>query len=254
MKTAPAKKRRNKLASKAAAKQYYFSDSRDYEKVVTAEHVFFKELVESRTSISSAGGIRDAQGAAHQFSQDISKGLNLIARFAVDDPRPKSNIQYTMILGTLLIPSDGQCFPLVTHFMALSTGAEIEVKVHLDYDFDPNAKEQKPSPHFQSGGRFKEAILGAFPSEDLKVKWDTDIDKPRFPALPMCTALFWHSAFMEFQETPEIKAILATARWKKLIKNAEARVLGPFLEDAQRLLELHATEGLINAFYMQIEK
>ncbi len=247
-----ANKKRGKVMPKPASKQYYFSDHRDYDKVADAEYLFFKELAASRTSISHERGIRDAQYSANQFIQDLSKGLRVIARFTVTDPR--SDLEFTMTLGTLLIPANGHSSPLVTHFMTLSRGLKIEVKVHLDYDFDPSAMETKPSPHFQSGGRFKDAILQAFPDEQLEVKWEKDLDKPRFPALPMCTALFWHSAFLEFQNTPEINAILASPRWKLLVKNAEARVLKPFIEDAKRLLESHPAEGLINAFYVQVEK
>lgn len=238
-----------------AAKPSYFGESRDYAKVVAAEFAFFKGLVDAKNDISSIPSNPSLQTALKEitpFLNDQGRPVNIIVKFSVTDPR--SNASHTLLLGTRLQPPQPQSHAQVTHFLCLADAESFLAKVHADFDFQPEAKEKKPSPHVQMGGRVFESLLQKHPHSQPTVCWNEGVDKPRLPSLPICTALLWHWAFLEYHDSEQISGFLKAWHWKELVKKAEAAVLRPYFEDGLRMIDDHPGNGLLNALYVPVPK
>ncbi len=238
-----------------AGKHSYFSESRDYAKVVAAEFAFFKGLVDAKNAISSIPRNPSLQTALKDitpFLNDQGRPLDIIVNFSVTDPR--SNASHTLLLGTRLQPPQPQSHAQVTHFVCLADTASFLAKVHADFDFQPEASERKPSPHVQMGGGIPEALLKCHQLSEPIVRWQKGMSKPRLPSLPFCTALLWHWAFLEYPDSEQISGFLKAWHWKELVKRAEAAVLRPYFEDGLGMIENHPDKGLLNALYVPVDK
>ena len=241
--------------SPAVAKPYYFAESRDYGKVVAAEVAFFKGLVAAKNHISGISKNPSLQTAIKEvapFLMDQGKTLNVIVRFSVTDPRSKA--VHTLLLGTLLKPSLPGTHAQATHFLCLADDDSFLSKIHADFDFHPEADEKKPSPHVQMGGRVFESLFKQSSNKSRNVCWNEKIDKPRLPSLPICTALLWHWAFLEYSGSEQISGFLEAWHWKALVKEAENTVLRPYFEDGLGIIDSQPDKGLLNAIYVPVAK
>lgn len=236
-------------------KPSYFGESRDYAKVVAAEFAFFKGLVAAKNDISSIQRNQSLQAALKEvtpFLQDQGRPLNIIVQFSVTDPR--SNASHTLLLGTRLQPPQPQSHPQVTHFLCLADAESFLAKVHADFDFHPEATEKKPSPHVQMGGGVSGPLLKCHQHSQPSVRWDEGMSKPRLPSLPICTALLWHWAFLEYRDNEQILGFLTAWHWNELVKKAESTVLGPYFKDGIEMIKEHPDKGLLNALYVPVIK
>jgi hypothetical protein len=224
--------------------RHYFAETRDYGKVVDAESAFFRGLVAARNNIPSNPSLQKALSDVTGFLQDRGRPLDVLVEFSVADPHTKA--EHTIMLGTLLKPPQHNSHAEATHFLCLADADSLLAKYHADFDFHPEATEKKPSPHVQIGGRVSDSLLKRYP----KIWWNKDVNKPRLPALPICTALLWHWAFLEYQGDALMSAFLKNRWWNKLIKDAEGAVLSPFFEDGFRLMKYDPQKGLFNALYV----
>jgi hypothetical protein len=145
-------------------------------------------------------------------------------------------------IGTNLVwnPQPKRC--LASYFIALSHGTECKMKLHFDLDFDDAAAERKPSPHVQGLGRMWD--------QTYKCSWETDVDKPRVPCLPLCTPLLWHSAFCEFSTCDSVRGFLNQGWWRNLVRQAEEKLWGPFAAD----ITSNLSKGCIIDFLYPKEK
>ncbi len=230
----------------------YFSETREYEKVLENEFAFFNGLVSAKNNIPYNPSLQKTFKDLTGFLQDRWKPLDILVEFSVVDPRSKE--PHRMLLGTRLKPPEAASHAQVTHFLCLADSESFLTKVHADFDFHPTADEKKPSPHVQMGGRVFDLMRKNHWSKEPKILWDENLDKPRLPSLPICTALLWHWAFLEYQTSEQISGFLNTWHWKQLVKNAELAVLKPFFEDGVRLMNNHSNNGLLNALYVPLSK
>lgn len=238
-----------------AGKSCYFAESRDYSKIIAAELEFFKGLVAAKNSISCIPGNPSVQTALREVTPFLSnqeRPLSIIVQFAVTDPR--SGAPHMLFLGTRLQPPKPQSHAQVTHFLCLADAESFLAKVHADFDFHPEAQEKKPSPHVQMGGRIFEALLKHHPHNRPTVCWNEGMDKPRLPSLPICTALLWHWAFLEYDGSEQISGFLRAWHWRDLVKKAEAAVLRPYFEDGLSMIDARPDEGLLTALYDPVSK
>ena len=227
----------------------YFADTRDYGKVVDAEFAFFKGLVGGRNALPSDPSVQKVLGDVAGFLQDHQgRSLDVLVEFSVADPRTKA--PHTIVLGTLLRPPQTNAPAVASHFLCLTNADSLLAKFHTDFDFEPGAREKKPSPHVQIGGRVSDLLKRRWPT----ILWDEDVDKPRLPALPLCTALLWQWAFLEYQGETLMSKFLKNQWWNKLVKDAEAAVLAPFFEDGARLMKNDPQQGLLKALYFPIPR
>jgi len=238
-----------------AGEPWYFADSRDYAKVVAAEHAFFDGLVAAKNNISTMPGNQSLQAALREvtpFLHDQDRPLNILVKFAVTDPR--SQAAHTLLLGTRLQPPQPKSHAQVTHFLCLADAESFLAKVHIDFDFHPEAEEKKPSPHVQMGGRVFTSLLGQHPHSRPTVCWNEGIDKPRLPSLPICTALLWHWAFLEYSDSEQVSGFLTAWHWNELVKKAEAAVLRPYFMDGLRIIDERPEKGFLKALYVPVAK
>lgn len=230
-------------------KNAYFADARDYDKVVEAETKFFKGLASVRAEFSGNRSIEDSFRKMATFTND-PKGytLEFTVEFDVEDPH--KGTAYKLFLGTRLSPATAKSMAEVTHFLCLADEKSLLAKFHADFDFDPDAKEKKPSPHAQIGGRIPADLKHRYNHQ----YWHLDVNKPRIPALPICTALLWHWAFLEYEGNASFSRVLKNTWWNKLITDAESAVLKPFFQDGVRLMHQHAGNGLLNSLYVPLAR
>jgi hypothetical protein len=238
-----------------ARRTSYFAEFRDYSNAVAAELAFFNGLLAAKDhirSISSNPSLRAALSQVAAFLLDQGRPLNIVVKFLVTDPR--SEYEHTLLLGTQLEPPQPECLPQVTHFLCLADADSLLMKVHTDLDCHANAQEKKPSPHIQIGGRVPPTLWQHCFNVQPKVSWNTQVDKPRLPALPTCTALLWHWAFLEYSNSEEASDFLGAHHWKQLVKDAEATVLRPYFSDGLQLIQRRPAAGLLNALYVPLSK
>jgi len=245
----------SKKQKASVRKPFYFDAFRDYSKAVAAEFAFFKGLLDAKEHIRGIPSNQSLQIALKEvtgFLQDQGRPLDIVVKFSVIDPR--SNDPHTLLLGTQLKPPQGDSQPQVTHSLCLADNDSLLAKVHSDLDFHEGSMEKKPSPHTQMGGRVSKFLLKHCPNKEPKIHWHQKMDKPRLPALPTCTALLWHWAFLEYQSSEQASDFLKAEHWKRLVKQAEASVLSPFFSDGVRLITHHPADGLLNALYVPLNK
>lgn len=237
------------------AKPSYFAECRNYENAIAVEVAFFKGLLDAKDYIKGMLSNRSLQVACKEvasFLQDHGRPLDILVDFSVTDPR--SSAVHTLFLGTQLNPPKKDCHAQVTHFLCLTDDNSILVKIHLDLDFHADASEKKPSPHVQIGGRAFPALFNKNASNKQTICWNEQLDKPRMPSLPTCTALLWHWAFLEYQGNEQVSDFLDTWHWKRLVQKAEESVLAPYFADASRLLQQKPAHGFFNALYFPLSK
>jgi len=223
---------------------------RDYGLIAGIERDFFTGLTRSAGQFRGAhlsGGdhctVEAALSAAAKFiSASRDATLDITVCFDLRDCRPR-NSKYVdrMYLGTRLTPNQDPKEQQVTHFVALAKGDSCEVKKHIDLDFHSASDEPKPSPHIQIGGRPLKIR-----NRELSFCWKEYLDKPRWPSLPCCTPLLWHTAFLEFQECSSVLPFLKQGWWKNLVREAEKTLWLPFFNDMSGLTSKGCA---IEAFY-----
>lgn len=239
----------------AAQRSPYFATSRNYSDAVDAEFAFFKGLLAAKDHIRGFSANPSLQTALKQvaaFLIDQGQPLNIVVQFSVTDPRSKH--KHTLLLGTQLEPPKPKCHPLVSHFLCLADADSFLTKVHADFDFHADAEEKKPSPHIQMGGRVPTSLLKHCASSQPKVCWNEKMDKPRLPSLPVCTALLWHWAFLEYSRDEQASDFLNAHHWKQLVKAAEATVLRPYFADGLHLMDNKPASDLLSALYVPLSK
>jgi hypothetical protein len=218
--------------------------------VAQAEACFFEELIKKKSEVRDNPSVHRALKSANYFLGDPKgRGLDVLVEFNVNDPRSEAEQQ--IYLGTKLTPEAGASKCLVTHSFYLVDATRYLAKVHLDRDFDPESKEKKPSSHIQTGGRILPGLGGA---SGRKCCWDEKVDKPRIPSIPICSAILWHWAFLEYPEAEQVSPFLAAWWWKEIVQKAEESILMPFFHDGCNLIREKPKAGLINAFYDLIPK
>lgn len=226
---------------------HYFADARDYGKVIKAEEMFFRGLVEAQSQLPYNNSLQSTIYRITGFIQDPKgRELDVTVEFDVTDPHKGS--AHKLFLGTRLSPPRQNSCAETTYFLCLADEELLLAKFHSDFDFDPSAKEKKPSPHVQIGGRIPLALRDKY----SKCCWNTDVNKPRIPTFPICTALLWHWAFLEYQNNALMMKFLENRWWHKLIKDAEGAVLSPFFNDGARLMHYQPQKGLLNALYVPV--
>ena len=250
--------------------RYYFAEAQDYAGVVEAEAVFFEALICKKDELRNHYSVHQAMKAANYFLGDPKgRPLDVLVEFCVNDPRTQATQR--IYLGTKLYPGDGRSQPEVTHFFCLGDGSNLLTKVHHDRDFNNNASEKKPLTHIQMGGRVSPSLAAkaaAFYSavdrtekQDQQDRilgsstasraccWRDDVDKPRIPSMPVCTALLWHLAFLEYPRAEQVKPILDATWWHRIVVKAEESILKPFFDDGSNLMHYKPQTGLLNALY-----
>jgi hypothetical protein len=234
---------------KAPPPSEYFSAARDYRILSAAEVSFFKAFAEARAQFPANRSIDEGLRRIAPYLQDpLGKQLDITIEFDVQDPRKGAD--QTIFLGTLLTPPSATSKGEVTHYMCLAAGDTLLAKYHADFDFDWNVPEKKPSPHLQIGGRIPRSLSSRY----AKCHWHTDVNKPRIPALPICTPLLWHWVFLEYESNPFTSKFLSNRWWKKLIKDAEAAAFTAFFSDGAALIRNHPEKGLLNSLYVPLAK
>lgn len=230
-------------------KNVYFADARDYGKVVEAETKFFKGLAGVRAEFSGNKSIDESCRKMATFAND-PKGntIEFTVEFDVDDPH--KGTAYKLFLGTRLSPATTKSMAEVTHYLCLADEKSLLAKFHADYDFELGSKEKKPSPHAQIGGRIPASLKSRYNQQ----YWHLDVNKPRIPALPICTALLWHWAFLEYEDNVSFSKVLRNTWWTKLVTDAESAVLKPFFKDGARLMDQHGGNGLLNSLYVPLAR
>lgn len=239
----------SKVVKESVAKRQYFSCTRDFASIVAAEVTFFKAFAKARAQFPANRSIDEVLRKIAPYLQDpLGKQLDITIEFDVEDPRKGTS--QTVFLGTLLSPPNSQSKGEVTHYMCLAADDVLLAKYHADFDFDWNVPEKKPSPHLQIGGRIPPSLSSRY----AKCHWHLDVNKPRIPSLPMCTALLWHWIFLEYHGNPFTAKFLANTWWRKLIKDAETSAYSAFFSDGAELLRNYPEKGLLSSFYVPLAK
>lgn len=239
-----------KKAKRSGFDTYYFAESRDYLNVVEEEVKFFSTLIDKKGELSANFSVQQAlKDVIHFLGDPNGRSLNVLVEFDVNDPR--SQVPQTIYLGTKLCPSKTDTESQVTHSFCLADESTFLANIHLDRDFNPNATEKKPSTHIQMGGRLHPYLAA---KGNKNCCWRDDVDKPRVPSLPVCSALLWHWAFLEYRDVQEITRIIKAWWWIKIVQNAEESILRPFFGDGIKLLNEKPQMGLLNAFYNSVPK
>jgi len=230
--------------------QHYFARSRDYLSIIDVECEFFAALAQKKDELIGNYTIHKALAAANQFLEDPQgRPVQVLVRFEVNDPRTEA--PHLIYLGTSLSPANGQAHAQVSHYLCLGDGSSLLTKLHHDHDFNPIATERKPSPHMQTGGRVDTTLSGMGGGPCC---WRDDVDKPRVPSIPFCTALLWHWAFLEYPDAEQIAPIVKTSWWPRIVKDAEISLLKPFFNDGFKLLDERPAMGLLKALYEPVAK
>jgi hypothetical protein len=175
--------------------------------------------------------------------------LDVLVEFHVNDPRSKA--PQNIYLGTKLSPPATESVPQVTHFFCLGDSSNLLTKIHHDRDFAAGAFEKKPLTHIQVGGRVAPSLAAKAGGPCC---WREDVDKPRIPSLPVCTALLWNWAFLEYQDAEQIALILEARWWGRIVQKAEESILKPFFDDGLKLINQKPQMGLLKAFYDPVPK
>lgn len=237
-----------KLQPPVAARKY-FDETRDYLALVDAEVSFFSALIKNKSELIGNHSVFQALNSALHFLGDPNgRQLDIMVEFHVNDPR--SLQAQNIYLGTKLCPGGASSDPLATHFFCLGDGTNLLTKNHHDRDFNPGASEKKPLSHIQMGGGVSQYLA----TKGGTSCWREDVSKPRIPSFPICSALLWHWAFLEYRNAEQIAPICGAHWWKKIIQTAEKAVLKPFFEDGAQLLVDHIDKGLLNALYVPLAK
>ena len=240
----------SKRAKSVKVPRTYFDGARDYDKVVDAELKFYRGLIAMGVKTDCPGNTSVAVSIKKMmdFTRDPKgRSIEFTVEFDVEDPRGGST--HKLFIGTELRPGSENSLPKATHYLCLADEQSLQAKFHADFDFDSGAKEKKPSPHVQIGGGIPGDLAERYPG---KRYWHPDLDKPRMPALPVCTALLWHWAFLEYENNQTFTRIRRKAHWNNLIKDAEDAVLKPFFSDGERLFRMQPAKGLLNALYVPL--
>lgn len=223
-----------------SARPPLFAKHRDYDHISAVEKAFFQQLTmyaHQFQGLERPGDYSFTVASAVKSVSDFLESrkdttLSVLVCFDLHDCNPRNkNYADRMYLGTKLIPARMAKDQQVTHFIALTKGDVCEIKIHVDMDFDTSSDEPKPSPHLQVGGRTLKAG-----KQEFKIKWNDGLDKPRWPCLPYCTPLLWHSAFLEFQECESVRPFVRQPWWMKLVKDAEKALWEPFCDDMKAAL------------------
>jgi hypothetical protein len=229
---------------------HYFAEAGDYPGIVEAEVAFFKVLIDKKDELRFNHSFYQALRDASYFLEDPKgRPLNVLVEFPVNDPR--SHAPQTIYLGTKLSPPTPQVEAHVTHYLCLGDTSSLLTKIHHDRDFNPAASEKKPLTHIQTGGRV-DAGLAARAAGNCC--WKDSVDKPRIPSIPLCTALLWHWAFLEYRGAEQFAPIFEAWWWNQTVQKAEQSVLKPFFVDGVRLLAEKPTARLLDAFYTPVPK
>jgi hypothetical protein len=223
----------------------YLGHARDYLVVAEAEAVFFEAIIQNKTEFRNNVSIQQALNNAAYFLEDRKgRPLTVLVEFEVIEPRTKGTQQ--MFLGTQLRPPNETSEAQVSHYLCLGDELNLIAKIHHDRDFSVDALERKPSPHIQIGGRVDPALAAKARGPCC---WRNDVDKPRLPSFPICTALLWHWAFLEYQDSAQVAPVFETWWWRRIVQKAEQSILKPFFVDARELIERGPQGGFLRAFY-----
>ena len=228
----------------------YFAETRNYTSVARAEAAFFRALIANKDNLRDNHSVRQALNDVTYFLREPEgRQLDVLVEFYVHDPRSEES--QSLYLGTKLSPPGNNIEPQVTHFLCLGDSNNYLTKIHYDRDFNPQAIEKKPSSHIQIGGR----IGGSLASKiNGSCCWRENLDKPRIPAIPICTALLWHWAFLEYRNAQQITPIFEAPWWDKIVKEAEFTVLKPFFDDGLKLMNNKPQERFFSAFYESVPR
>jgi hypothetical protein len=234
----------------AEVPKHYFDDVRNYGHIAKAEEVFFKSLIAKRSELRTNYTLYQALEKANHFLGDPNgRVLDILVEFEVDDQHRQKHQK--MHLGTLLCPRATGSDAQVTHFLCLSEDTDFLAKIHLDRDFSSNDPGGKPTPHIQVGGRVSASLAAKVSGAKF---WRDDLDKPRIPSMPVCSALLWHWAFLEYRNDQNIIPFLGADWWAAIVREAEESVLKPFFEDGAKLIADKPISGLLNAFYTPVTR
>jgi len=229
---------------------HYFDDVRSYANIAKAEETFLKSLIAKKSELRNNYTIHQALEKAVYFLGDPpGRALDIMVEFEVDDPDRKK--RQKMHLGTLLSPPTSKDEAQVTHYICLSEEADFLAKIHLDRDFSLNDPGGKPTPHIQIGGRVSKTLAAKVTGVPF---WKDDLDKPRVPSMPVCSALLWHWAFLEYRKDQNIVPFLGADWWIAVVREAEQFVLKPFFDDGAKLLSNKQASGLLDSFYVPLAR
>jgi hypothetical protein len=240
----------NKKSKHSRVFRHYFAETGDYLVVVDAEAAFFKALIGKKDDLGNNFTIHQALENVNFFLGDPpGRPLDVLVEFQVNDPRTQS--PQKIFLGTKLCPPKPKSEPMISHYLCLGDSTNLLTKIHHDRDFNPNASEKKPTTHIQMGGRIDTNLAA---KAGRSCCWREEVDKPRLPSIPVCTALLWHWAFLEYREAEQISPILSTRWWNQMVQKAEESILKPFFGDGLKLMDREPQMGLLNAFYTPVSK
>ncbi len=235
----------SKKPTPPAVVPHYFDDVRNYANIAKAEETFLKALIAKKSELRNNYTIHQAlDKSAHFLGDPIGRGLDIMVEFEVDDP--KRNKHQKVYLGTLLSPPTSKDEAQVTHYICLSEEADFLAKIHLDRDFSLNDPGGKPTPHIQVGGRVSKTLAAKVTGKPF---WKDDLAKPRVPSLPVCSALLWHWAFLEYRKDQSVVPFLGADWWAAVVREAEQFVLRPFFDDGAKILAGKHPSCLLESFY-----
>ena len=124
----------------------------------------------------------------------------------------------------------------------------LQVARKFHFDFEPilqrNAAEPKPSFHMQMCGELsdhheKHGYTGTH-IQHLLPAWS----KPRIPMQPMSLALVLNWLFIEFGTEAQVQNLRVNGKWRKLVHEAERKVLKPYYERCASFFGSHANNDL----------
>jgi len=230
--------------------KHYFDNVRSYAHIAKAEEIFLNSLIAKRSELRNNYTIHQAlEKAAHFLGDPVGRVLDIMVEFEVDDPDRKK--RQKLHLGTLLSPPTTRSEAQVTHYLCLSEEADFLAKLHLDRDFSLNDLGGKPTPHIQVGGRVSQTLAAKVAGTPF---WRDDVDKPRVPSMPVCSALLWHWAFLEYRKDQNIVPFLSANWWATMVREAEQFLLKPFFDDGSKLMAEKPNSGLLNSFYIPLAR
>jgi len=229
---------------------HYFDDVRSYANIARAEAIFIESLIAKKSEIRNNYTLHQAlEKAVHFLGDPNGRVLDMLVEFEVDDQHRQK--RQKMHLGTLLCPQATGSDAQVTHFLCLSEDTDYLAKIHLDRDFSSNDPGGKPTPHIQIGGRVSKSLAAKIAGTAF---WRDDLDKPRIPSMPVCSALLWHWAFLEYRNDQNIIPFLGADWWAAMVRDAEESVLKPFFDDGAKLMAEKPASGLLNSFYVPLAR
>lgn len=179
-----------------------------------------KQAVDIHLAFTLPIRLREDPGAS-AVERDVQVGC-----FAVGSPQNEiSQLTYSVLIGRDPHPS-----------------RSIARKLH--FDFEPakhrNNDEPKPTYHMQLCGLLSPQHLSQGYEEThvghLLPSWS----KPRVPTQPMSLALVLNWLFMEFGSEAQLYDIRQNMRWRKVVRQAERRVLLPYYQSCSEFLSSHS--------------